>query len=409
MTTRHLFHLGYGLSDHASSMTTRHLFHLGYGLSDHASSMTTRHLFHLGYGLSDHVSPISPRLQPPPTRQDKVQSSELATPRLRSSELTAPRHFVAHHVTIIGLTRPRGYGRATWVSCQVEQGLQGPTSGFCRTIWSKTDLKQDLEDTQQLQQAVIGACGDKEIVYFRAIRLDSFKLRQLPPSACAPRIKPCHRPYDSLPWILLNIFASSVHAVPSDPVTAQLNAMQQQFGVFQLVLAQLLARDNPADPLIHLLNPAPPVAPQPAQQPANSPVRSAAPTASQAQSHIPPQPQNPPQPAASDVSRRLDNLEKLLAENKNPQSQVPPIPTSIPTPLNTKITQEPYPPGFRMPMFETYDGTKDPDDHLHAFFSIMQAQNASDVLMCKMFPSTLRGNARTWYHTLRPNSINAYA
>ncbi|GKV35996.1 hypothetical protein SLEP1_g44183 [Rubroshorea leprosula] len=199
------------------------------------------------------------------------------------------------------------------------------------------------------------------------------------------------------------------NTVPSDLVTAQLNAMQQQFGVFQLVLAQLLARDNPTDPLIHLLNPAPPVPPQPAQQPANSPVRSAAPTASQAQSHIPPQPQNPPQPAASDVSRRLDNLEKLLAENKNPQPQVPPISTSIPAPLNTKITQEPYPPGFRMPLFETYDGTKDPDDHLHAFFSIMQAQNASDALMCKMFPSTLRGNARTWYHTLRPNSINAYA
>ncbi|GKV14106.1 hypothetical protein SLEP1_g25023 [Rubroshorea leprosula] len=198
-------------------------------------------------------------------------------------------------------------------------------------------------------------------------------------------------------------------AVASDPVTAQLNAMQQQFGVFQLVLAQLLARDNPVDPLIHLLNPAPPVAPQPVQQPANSPVRSVAPTASQAQSHIPPHPQNPPQSGASDVSKRLDNLEKLLTENRNPQLQIPPISTSIPTPLNTKITQEPYPPGFRMPQFETYDGTKDLDDHLHAFFSIMQAQNASDALMCKMFPSTLRGNALTWYYTLRPNSINAYA
>ncbi|GKV21693.1 hypothetical protein SLEP1_g31647 [Rubroshorea leprosula] len=173
------------------------------------------------------------------------------------------------------------------------------------------------------------------------------------------------------------------NAVASDPVTAQLNAMQQQFGVFQLVLAQLLARDNPADPLIHLLNPAPPVAPQLVQQPANSPVRN--------------------------VSKRLDNLEKLLAENKDPQPQTPPVSASIPTPLGIKITQEPYPPGFRMPQFETYDGTKDPDDHLHAFFSIMQAQNASDALMCKMFPSTLRDNARTWYHTLRPNSINAYA
>ncbi|GKV17765.1 hypothetical protein SLEP1_g28226 [Rubroshorea leprosula] len=40
-------------------------------------------------------------------------------------------------------------------------------------------------------------------------------------------------------------------------VATQLAAMQQQFGVFQLVLAQLLAWNNPGDPLINLLNPAP--------------------------------------------------------------------------------------------------------------------------------------------------------
>ncbi|GKV14217.1 hypothetical protein SLEP1_g25120 [Rubroshorea leprosula] len=57
---------------------------------------------------------------------------------------------------------------------------------------------------------------------------------------------------------------------------------------------------------------------------------------------------------------------------------------------------------------ETYDGTKDPDDHLHAFYSCMQAQNASDALMCKIFPSTLRGNARTWYYSLPPKLISSY-
>ncbi|GKU94659.1 hypothetical protein SLEP1_g8119 [Rubroshorea leprosula] len=267
------------------------------------------------------------------TRQVKAQSSELAAPRLQSSEFIAPRHFAvgAHHVTIIGLTKPRGCGQATWVPCQAGQSPQGPSGeGLTRSRNSR------------IFSNYIGA-------------------------VCGKRTKTEgvgeHNP-------------QYPNAVASDPVTAQLNAMQQQFGLFQLVLAQLLARDNPADPLIHLLNPASPVAPQPVQQPVNSP--------------------------------RLDNLEKLLAENKNPQPQTPPISTSIPNPVNTKITQEPYPPGFRMPQFETYDGTKDPDDHLHAFFSVMRAQNASDALMCKMFPSTLRGNAWTWYHTLRPNSINAY-
>ncbi|GKV05831.1 hypothetical protein SLEP1_g17795 [Rubroshorea leprosula] len=61
---------------------------------------------------------------------------------------------------------------------------------------------------------------------------------------------------------------NSTSIANQDVVTAQLAAMQQQFGVFQLVLAQLLARNNPGDPLINLLNPAPqPPAPQQNPQP----------------------------------------------------------------------------------------------------------------------------------------------
>ncbi|GKV45379.1 hypothetical protein SLEP1_g52470 [Rubroshorea leprosula] len=113
------------------------------------------------------------------------------------------------------------------------------------------------------------------------------------------------------------------------------------------------------------------------------------------QSHIAPV----QQPLHDDVTRRLDSLEKLVAEQRG---ALPPhhAVDSIPHPLNTNITLEPYPAGFRIPQLEIYDETKYPDDHLHAFYSCMQAQNASDALMCKIFPSTLRGNARTWYYSL---------
>ncbi|GKV11297.1 hypothetical protein SLEP1_g22562 [Rubroshorea leprosula] len=156
-----------------------------------------------------------------------------------------------------------------------------------------------------------------------------------------------------------------------DVVAAQLAAMQQQFGVFQL---------NP-----QLVQLAPAI------------------SESQAQSHIAPA----QQPIPDDVTRRLDSLEKLVAEHRG---ALPPhhATDSIPHPLNTNITLEPYPAGFKIPQLETYDGTKDPDDHLHAFYSCMQAQNASDALMCKIFPSTLRGNARTWYYSLPPRLIRSY-
>ncbi|GKU89776.1 hypothetical protein SLEP1_g3870 [Rubroshorea leprosula] len=104
------------------------------------------------------------------------------------------------------------------------------------------------------------------------------------------------------------------------------------------------------------------------------------------------------QPPRDDVTRRLDSLEKLVVEQRGIPPPHPAV-DSVPHPLNTNIILEPYPAGFRIPQLETYDGTKDPDDHLHAFYSCMQAQNASDAFMCKIFPSTLRGNARTWKTT----------
>ncbi|GKV12032.1 hypothetical protein SLEP1_g23237 [Rubroshorea leprosula] len=141
---------------------------------------------------------------------------------------------------------------------------------------------------------------------------------------------------------------NSASTANQDVVTTQLAAMQQQFGVFQLVLAQLLARNNPGDPLINLLNPAP--------QPRSTTLSST--------SHITPA----QQPLPDDVTRRLDSLEKLVAEQRGAP---PPHHTAdhIPHPLNTNITLEPYPVGFKIPQLETYDGTKDPDDHLHAFYS----------------------------------------
>ncbi|GKV31653.1 hypothetical protein SLEP1_g40325 [Rubroshorea leprosula] len=164
-----------------------------------------------------------------------------------------------------------------------------------------------------------------------------------------------------------NLARNSASTANQDVVATQLAAMQQQFGVFQLVLAQLLARNNPSDPLINLLNPTPPQPPAPPQNP--EPVQ-----------HAPARGAPPPHPVAD----------------------------SVPHPLNINIILEPYPAGFKIPQLETYDGTKDPDDHLHAFYSCMQAQNASDALMCKIFPSTLQGNARTWYYSLPPRSINSY-
>ncbi|GKV15168.1 hypothetical protein SLEP1_g25970 [Rubroshorea leprosula] len=53
-----------------------------------------------------------------------------------------------------------------------------------------------------------------------------------------------------------------------------------------------------------------------------------------------------------------------------------------------------------------------PNDLRTAQLNTMQqqfgAQNASDALMCKILSSVLCGNTRTWYYSLKPNSISSY-
>ncbi|GKV28120.1 hypothetical protein SLEP1_g37206 [Rubroshorea leprosula] len=78
----------------------------------------------------------------------------------------------------------------------------------------------------------------------------------------------------------------------------------------------------------------------------------------------------------------------------------------VPTkPRGTKSYQE----GFKIPHLETYDGSGDPDEHLHTYQAIMRIQNANDAMMCKVFPATLKSMAKRWYHKLPKHSIDSYS
>ncbi|XP_075658943.1 uncharacterized protein LOC142628790 [Castanea sativa] len=58
-----------------------------------------------------------------------------------------------------------------------------------------------------------------------------------------------------------------------------------------------------------------------------------------------------------------------------------------------------------MPQVKSYDRFKDPLDHLGSFKTIMHLQGVPDEIMCRAFPTTLKGLVRIWYSRLTPNSI----
>ena len=61
-----------------------------------------------------------------------------------------------------------------------------------------------------------------------------------------------------------------------------------------------------------------------------------------------------------------------------------------------------------MPQIESYDGVKDPLDHLETFKILMHLQGVPDEIMCRAFLTTLKGPVRVWFSRLTPNSINTF-
>ena len=64
------------------------------------------------------------------------------------------------------------------------------------------------------------------------------------------------------------------------------------------------------------------------------------------------------------------------------------------SPFTASVNSFPLPHKFRMPQIDSYDGVKDPLDHLETFKTLMHLQGVADEIMCRAFPTTLKGATR---------------
>ena len=63
------------------------------------------------------------------------------------------------------------------------------------------------------------------------------------------------------------------------------------------------------------------------------------------------------------------------------------------SPFTASIIGQPLPPKFKMPSLDSYDGTRDPFDHIATFKTTMHLQGVPYEIMCRAFPTTLKGPA----------------
>jgi len=75
------------------------------------------------------------------------------------------------------------------------------------------------------------------------------------------------------------------------------------------------------------------------------------------------------------------------------------------SPFTTEVLNRPLPPKFRFPQLKSYDGSKDPLDHIESFKTLMHLQMTLDEVMCRAFPTTLKGAARVWFSKTPPSTI----
>lgn len=85
----------------------------------------------------------------------------------------------------------------------------------------------------------------------------------------------------------------------------------------------------------------------------------------------------------------------------------------IQTPFRRRIQGTNLLSRFTAPKFDLYDGTTDPMEHLtvyqHAMCQVnLLHEKKKEVVLCKMFPSSLKRVALTWFDSLEPQSINYF-
>ena len=111
------------------------------------------------------------------------------------------------------------------------------------------------------------------------------------------------------------------------------------------------------------------------------------------------------------LKEEMDQMKKVMEEMKENMRRVNPIEDLVhrtDSPFTASINGHPLPLKFKMPSLDSYDGTRDPFDHISTLKTTMHLQGVPDEIMCKAFPTTLKGPARVWFNKILPNSVSSF-
>ena len=107
----------------------------------------------------------------------------------------------------------------------------------------------------------------------------------------------------------------------------------------------------------------------------------------------------------------MNQKKKVMEEMKENMRRANPIEDLVhrtDSPFTASINGHLLPSKFKLPSLVSYDGTRDPFDHIATFKTTMHLQGVLDEIMCRAFPITLKGPARVWFSKIPPNSVSSF-
>ena len=116
-----------------------------------------------------------------------------------------------------------------------------------------------------------------------------------------------------------------------------------------------------------------------------------------------------PPPLVVEIQAMKEQMEVMMNALKGQvSSDLDDLVIRTDSPFTTSVNFFPLPHKFRMPHIDSYDGVKDPLNHLETFKTLMHLQGVANEIMCRTYPTTLKGAARIWFSQLTPNSVSTF-
>ena len=107
-----------------------------------------------------------------------------------------------------------------------------------------------------------------------------------------------------------------------------------------------------------------------------------------------------------EMRKEMDELRNPIREKMN--QSLNRIVRKTDSPFTVAVQECLAPSKFCLPQLEPFDGLKDPLDHLNTFKTTLGLQQPPDEILCRSFPTTLKGAAREWFNKLPISSIDNF-